>query len=790
MYSGTTHTKLIKFLKAIAIGILVVVGTFPENDWSFSTGVDPSLLWVYNYLFEHGLKQGMHIIFPHGPLAFFMYPLPENVIWVTLITSVLKILLVFNLFRVTGRNSGNKWLITFVFAYLFSVVALFNQLILANILLFYANYFNREKWVYKAGAFVLTAFAFYIRSYVAILSGVITFSFLSYYLFSSRNFKKLATDVLTILGFILAFWIAMYGTLSGFIGYVTGMVHLAGDNSTAASYYPYNNWWILSVFLVIVSLLPFANRTKKSYFFGILILLSLFAAWKHGMAREDFFHVKGLLIYALIALSVFVIFNGKNFFLNIAFSVVALFFLTLNMQHTANYFPLKYELFGVNNFVGFITEFSALKEKSNTESRNNIEANKLPQTVIDSLNNHSVDVYPWDYSVIAANHFNWQPRVVIQSYAAYTSWLDQKNAEHFGSKKAPDFLIWQLNASTDVNGCAFAGVDNRYLLNDEPRTLLRILEYYSPWYRNEKFVIFRKKANPESYHQSVLTHETTRWGEWNPVPETSDGLLRLNMNFRKSLPERIKSFFYKDEQIWIYLKLSNRVVHKYRIIPENAKDGIWIAPYIFDTSQTTGPRVEQVLFTCSNTKIMNNQIDFEWQKTSFADPHYVRNFWNKTADNNDSTYLYSANNFESPATKFWSDAPEIQLNKSEHFSGSTSQLVGPDSFSSAFSFPLDSLPQNHYRITVDCEAKSDDYTYSKNISLVLAVDDAAGHVVWKGTPVDEQLIDRNQWNNIFNFIDYDHNKPGCTLKAYIWNPGKEHIYIDDLRVTISGAKIF
>ncbi|MCK5840167.1 MAG: hypothetical protein KAG99_09970, partial [Bacteroidales bacterium] len=59
--------KIIEILKVGFIGILVVIGTFPETDLSFSTGIDPPLSWVFNYIFENGLTTGKHIIFPHGP---------------------------------------------------------------------------------------------------------------------------------------------------------------------------------------------------------------------------------------------------------------------------------------------------------------------------------------------------------------------------------------------------------------------------------------------------------------------------------------------------------------------------------------------------------------------------------------------------------------------------------------------------------------------------------------------------------------------------------------------------
>ena len=36
----------------LTIGAFVSIGTFPDNDWSFSVGIDPPLAWLYNYTFE------------------------------------------------------------------------------------------------------------------------------------------------------------------------------------------------------------------------------------------------------------------------------------------------------------------------------------------------------------------------------------------------------------------------------------------------------------------------------------------------------------------------------------------------------------------------------------------------------------------------------------------------------------------------------------------------------------------------------------------------------------------
>lgn len=780
-----SKTTIAYLLKGLAIGLLVLAGTFPANDWAFSRGIDPPLMWVYNYIFEHGLNIGKHIIFPHGPLVFFTYPLAENILLATLVTSMLKIALVFNLLRLTDKAGGAKWAFVFILSYFISAFAGFMHLILINIILLYINYYNLEKWPYKLSAFVLTAFAFFVKSYVAIISGVLCFSFLAYYFLKDRDLKKSGFDVLVVFGLIILFRLLMYGSFSGLIDYVVGMYNLAGDNSSAVSFYPYNNWWILSIFLLIIFFIPFIDRTKKGLFYGSLISLSLFAAWKHGMAREDIYHMIGFLIYIIIFLSVFILFHNQKHFRNILLSVVAIFLLSINMKHSVNYDSPRIELLGTNNLIDFISDFTGLKKRLNEESLKNISVNRLPQHILDSIGSQTADVYPWDYSIIPANNLKWQPRVVLHSYASYTEWLDSKNAAHFESENAPEFFIWEK--LTGINGGNFTGVDNRYLLNDEPQTILQIIKMYKPFYNDNKFMVFKKRDKPVNTNNSIIRSDGARWSKWATVPNVPEGLLRVKLTFSKSILQRIKSFLYKDEQFWIYLKLSNNIVHKYRIVPKNAETGLWINPYILNSANDINLKVNEIMFRSSNEEIMNQDLNLEWEKIEFEnDKDYILNFFGKSDKPGDKICFSSTNTFEKIELNHWSALSPNQITGTDNYSGRQSHIIQPNSFSAAFSMPLDSLPFDNLKIMADCRARVPAYKYSNDIFLVLTIDDSLGNVVWKGLPIDEQLIDRKNWNNVFNFIDYTHEKKGCVLKAYIYNPSNKYVHVDDFRVVISG----
>ena len=771
------------FLVSLLIGIIIVVFTFPENDCIYSPGIDSSLKWLYNWMFDNGLSIGKSIIFPHGPLSFLMYPLQENIVLATLFLAFLKVLLVFNITLLIDSNRLKKWIVALIIAYTISVLGGAIQIILANILLLFCNYNKHEKSIYKILAFAITAVAFYMRSYVAIVSAILCFSFLVYYFFIKKDYKKSIFDGLAILAFIVVLWIGMYGTISGLPGYFEGIFHLAQDNSSAAAYYPQNNWIVLTVFLIIIFSFPFLTRTKQSFFFGVLIVLSLFAAWKHAMAREDIVHVKWLLAYVVVVFLVYLTFEQKNRLRNSVLAITAVCMFSLNIKNAVNSYQLKFQFLGIDNFIEFVTSYPEKKEQASERIARNISVNKLPKEIRDQIGDKTVDVYPWDYSIIPANDFNWQPRKVIQSYASYTHWLDKQNADHFNSEDAPDFLIWEVEkVSSDINGSKFGSIDNRYLLNDEPQTIIQILKNYEQLYSDQKFLVLKRRNVPENVESKIIYEEETSWGEWILIPEKNEDILRAKLHFDKSFLQQIKSFLYKDEQFWVYFKLKNSQVHKYRIVPKNAQDGVWITPYIFDLNKSYG--VEQVMFKCSNQRIIEDEIKVSWEEFDFDGSFSLAAEVFMDAELRSDSIIYSSlNSFEMDGVSNWSKLKANQLSE-DSFTGDKSYLSKANSFSTTFTFPLDSLPYGEYHFVLDGWIKSGSYKYSKNASLVIVVEDENGQSIWKGQQIDEQLLDKNHWNHISNRISYKHQKSTCILKAYFWNKSNSALCIDDLKLVI------
>ena len=768
-----------KYAALFLMALVVAVFSFPELNFSYDSGIDPSLKWLYNHLFSEGLTMGRGIIFPHGPLAFFMYPLAQNFLLVASITAVLQMVFVFQLFPLIGGEKKSDWLLTAALAWLVFSLSNFNQLVISNVTIAYLLFLKNGKPVNKYIGLLLTAFAFYVKVWLAIITGTLTFSLLVIVFFRNKNYRQLVIDAGVLLVLVYLFWIAIYGSLSGFVDHCIGMFYLAGDNSAAAAYHPRNNWLLAAPFLLLTLVLPFVQKTKDGKTFGLLFILSFFAAWKYGMAREDYSHVQVYLFFLLVSMILFVVYNRKKFVLNISLIVATAVLFALNMKNVENPQPLSFHYSGIGNFTKFIFSYSEIKETSEQQNLKNIESNRLPEAIRETIAGATVDIYPWDYTIVAANQLNWKARPVIQSYAAYTSWLDGKNAKHFSGAEAPEYFIFDLNKVTfDVNGGKLESIDNRYLLNDEPQTIIEIIRNYNRVYSDENFLVFQKRAHPLEIYLTETVAQQAKWHEWIAVPDSSTGFTRLKLHLNKSFSGKLKSMFYKDELYYVYYKTDDGQTFKYRIVPKNAVDGIWVAPFYTSAgNDSPSAKISEIMVVCSDKNRVQNPFLLQWQYFD-TDGATIDHFFGK--DSICRPQLYLSENFgfgEENAN--WKG---YNAKKVVHYSyyKQKAYRVDPEIFSPSFSFNTDSLSALPARITVDCWLK----TYrGASANLVIETEKVPGEKKWHGIEINRQIVNINELNHISNFLDL--NEPGTQVSVYIWNNGKKSVMVYGLGVKVT-----
>jgi hypothetical protein len=176
------------------------------------------------------------------------------------------------------------------------------------------------------------------------------------------------------------------------------------------------------------------------------------------------------------------------------------------------------------------------------------------------LQDKTVAVAPYESALAWAYRIRWMPLPVFQSYAAYTTGLDQLNANTVASGRAPERIL--LSASP--------GIDGRVAQFDEPLTERTILCRYQELYVGSWDVLGR---GPNRCGQPVaLSTVKAKWGQQVAVtaPPNDHTLVMVRIGgVQVGGLERLRTLVYKARERFV---LIDGVSH--RLVPGTAGDGL------------------------------------------------------------------------------------------------------------------------------------------------------------------------------------------------------------------------
>ncbi len=799
--SGKTN-NLILFVIALVPAFIL----FPFPASVFANGIDPPLAWVFNFLIRGNLQLGKYIIFPHGPLAFIMYPLSfgSNLWMAVAIHLVARVFMAYSLLKLATRKPLSSMGIAIIFAFILLSINDLLLTVVQIIILCYLNFFERRNVWWLIPALILTPIALYIKAFVGIISLIVALTFAGIMIYRMvigiESWYRLL--LFLIVPFVLlAGWLGMYGDLNGIVGYMLGMTYLAADNSAAVSVYPDNNWWITGLALLSgLFLILFNLKNKALTRFTILAGPAFFGIWKYGMAREDYLHTSMLFVFILFIVLVYTILAGKLNILNCVISVIIVTLFYITLQQSYYFEPFHFKVNGLKTLYTNALNYRYFADTCTNFSDSAIDRNKLDNSIIKMIGVKTADIYPWDYTYIAANNLNWQPRPVLQSYASYTQDLDLLNARHFESEKAPEFLIWELRKITrDIHGGTLESIDGRYLLNDEPETLMAILCNYELAARQGGIfpaMIYQKRKETLSSSSKVISTTNANWNKWIDVPVTASGIIKASVDIQRSLSGKLKSFSYKDEAAYVYYLLENGDIRMYRIVPKNASYGLWVNPLIINPEiGMSGSVVRKIMFRCTNPEMMKKEIKISWNQVTFkqdtdsrekleVNMNAINSFFGISGDKTSTELLLSENNLEK-SSSYWSIPEESKISTAGR---NRSLQLMPGDYSVSFEYPVDSLADMKFtgelivRTGVWAKAGS-----GARAVYVISVEKDGNSMLWKAADINNFIHDERTMNFVTNYSKLDKNllqQKGLILKIYAWNTGKKLIELDDFSVRI------
>lgn len=617
-------------LTLFILSVLIFILTFPQIGLPIRTGLDESFYFADNYLFSNNFRYGREIIFPFGPLGFLLTPqnFGNNLLFSIIVISIFRLSLIYLALRlfIYGKkfnrlNSVFGIITIFFFANTFdgSIFGI-GSLFIFNIALLFLCYLRSQEKRYLIFAAFFLAITFftqinYFLNALSLMLGLIVFGL------TDKNFTdRIKYCLLIITAFILNFviiWFILYGNLNGLVNYGRGLIEISSGFGSSMTLSANNNILILFISLALFISAFIFSREKRVKKIFLIFLFPLYLSFRYSLGRQDIPHEHFFSDYLVLFYFLMLIFSQKFLFKTSLFIFLSILIYGLHMQYLPGKedpgfvkytFKRTLRIDGAGNFSNIILNFAGYKKSLDRESNQNLTEKKLSAEMLNLIGKNTLDVYPWEVSVIAANDLNWRPRPVYQSYVAFTPWLDDKNEQFIKSLSAPEFILFDRNHA----GGEVESIDGRSLFNDEPKTWASIVRNYSVVREEDNSILLQRKKTV-AFHQAVNMEMTySRWNKWIQVPKMNGGILRAEISFRRNIFGRLKKLFWKDSQTFIEYNIDGKI-ERHRLVLENASSGIWIEPFMMKLSlHLSGSKVSEIRIIHQDAGGFDPDITIDW----------------------------------------------------------------------------------------------------------------------------------------------------------------------------------
>jgi len=209
-------------------------------------------------------------------------------------------------------------------------------------------------------------------------------------------------------------------------------------------------------------------------------------------------------------------------------------------------------------------------ERTRTELRDGLA---IPPDVLVQLAGHTVHIDPWQTIVaFAYPQIRWSPLPVFQSYSAYTTALDELNAERLRSDGAPERILRER--FDDLDGTPYA-VDRRFVWFESPATTLQTLCRYEELAVSDRWQVLGR-TNRSCGGAETLGTVSVPAGEAVVVPPEARPdryvIVRIT-GFPDGILDRLRTLAFRADE-W-YVEMPDR--GRFRLVPGTADDGLLLA---------------------------------------------------------------------------------------------------------------------------------------------------------------------------------------------------------------------
>jgi hypothetical protein len=554
----------------VVLGFVALPSTFYNHP---GYGLDSSWMIGLHLAVKKGLVFGTEFCFTYGPLGILSTRLEIGLAPYLLVLFDLYVLI--NLIYVFNWiiKNNNSWA---VFISIFLLVVLLQDfrdhdivMVLTWLVLFFLfRYYDERKNALLLNAAFLVLLIFFIKVNLGIIALFIFFAFLCFLgIMKAKGFRYL---VFFTLGFIVVFIIVGFLLNVNLIQYTIGSLNLiSGYND--AMYEVLNNprgdpTFISAVFVCILFALFLCvhlNLMIKNAFWLFItavLVLMVYVIFKQGFVR---LHIEGYFQYITPFMALLFLFTTGKVRKHIGHVVMITLFVSFLIQgNSSMLFSHQLVTDRIDGFKMYLEQIKSYQERDFPRS-----AHQIPGEVLADMKG-SVDIIPWDICYLYYNDRDYNPRPVIQSYAAFNAYLDQKNSDKYRSSSAPDNILIR-----------YESIDNRYPLFDETQTRIAILQNYQ--LRNYAWdnLLLEKLAKPIPIQRKITSKGKVRLFENIKIKE-SDEIQCLYADVEYSLLGKLRRLLFQAPELFITLNTEDGMQYSYKAITTILKGGVIINKFI------------------------------------------------------------------------------------------------------------------------------------------------------------------------------------------------------------------
>lgn len=208
--------------------------------------------------------------------------------------------------------------------------------------------------------------------------------------------------------------------------------------------------WGVAVFLLI----PLLDRSTRGCYASLLSILALplFLTYKSAIVRSDNSHMNAGIATFLALLCLLLpaeMGNQGRVLFRLLIPALTLGFTITSCSDTRDSFgPLSMFLVDGPRHVADLFGWERVQTSLRTAFDAFREHEALPASDLSYIRGASVDVYPWDISLVVANRLQWSPRYVLQSYQAFHPTLDAMGMSTITAHMLLDLSYIDINPST------------------------------------------------------------------------------------------------------------------------------------------------------------------------------------------------------------------------------------------------------------------------------------------------------------------------------------------------------